>query len=101
MFASKSLSNTEQQDCNIEWEALDIFHGLKKFHHYCFAKEVYVKADHKPLRAMVIKDVATKSKSLQYIMLYIHQYSMCILYKPSSEVYIVDWLSHHNHERIQ
>ena len=30
-------------------------------------------------------------------MLHIHQYNMCILYKPSPDLYIVDWLSQHNH----
>ena len=27
----------------------------------------------------------------------IHQYNMCILYKPGPDLYIADWLSHHNH----
>ena len=35
-FGSKSLSNTEKRYSNIEREALDILHGLKKFHHYYF-----------------------------------------------------------------
>ena len=30
-------------------------------------------------------------------MLHIHQFNMCILYKPGPELYIVDRLSHHNH----
>ena len=30
-------------------------------------------------------------------MLHIHQYSGCILYKLDPNLYIVDWLSHHNH----
>ena len=30
-------------------------------------------------------------------MLCIHQYNVCILYQPGPDVYIVDWLSHHNH----
>ena len=41
-FASKSLMGTECRYSNIEREALGILHGLKKFHHYCFAREVYV-----------------------------------------------------------
>ena len=92
-FASKSLLNAEQWYSNIEWEALGILYGLKKFHHYCFAKKVYVITEHKPLAAMVHKHVATLSKQLQCIMLYIHQYSVCILYKPGPQLYIADWLS--------
>ena len=37
---------------NIEREALGILHGLKKFHHYCFAREVLIITDHKPLVAI-------------------------------------------------
>ena len=56
-FASKSLSSSESQFSNIEWEAHGILHGLEKFHHCCIAKGVYVKTDYKPLVAMVSKDV--------------------------------------------
>ena len=37
---------------NIERGALGILHGLKKFHHYCFAREVLVITDHKQLVAI-------------------------------------------------
>ena len=30
-------------------------------------------------------------------MLYIYQYSVCILYKTGLALYVVDWLSHYNH----
>ena len=46
-FASKSLMNAEHRCSNIESEALGILHRLKKFHHYCFTREVYVITDHK------------------------------------------------------
>ena len=48
-FDSKSLTDTEHRYSNIEREAPGILHGLKKFHHYCFAREVYVITNHKPL----------------------------------------------------
>ena len=46
---------------NIKREALDILHGLKKFHHYCFVREVHVITDHKMLVTLVSKDVAKLS----------------------------------------
>ena len=95
-FASKSLSTKEWQYSNIDKEALGILHRLDKFH-YSFAKEMYVFTDHNPLVAMINKDVLTLSQQLLCIMLNIHQYSMHILYKPGSKLYIIDWLSHHNH----
>ena len=35
-FASKCLTGAEKCYSNIEREAIDILHGLEKFHYYCF-----------------------------------------------------------------
>ena len=58
---------------NIEQKALGMLHGLEKFQHYCFAKEVCKITDLKPLVAMLCKDVATLSQQLVCIMLRIYQ----------------------------
>ena len=55
VFASKRLTDTEQRYSNIKQEALGILHGLEKFHHYCFAREVLIITDHKPLVAIFKK----------------------------------------------
>ena len=96
-FSSTSLSSIAWWYRNIVGEALGILHGLEKSCHHCFAKEVYTVTDHKPSKVMVNIDVATLSQWLQCIMLHIHQYSMCIQYKPGPDLYIVDWLSFHSH----
>ena len=61
-FASKSLTGAEQRYSNIKCEALGILHGLEKFHHYCFGREVLVITDHKPLVSIFKKDVDTLSQ---------------------------------------
>ena len=71
VFASKSLTGAEHRYSNIKREALDILHGLKKFHHYCFAREVLIITDHKPLVAIFKKDVA----------MLLHMCIQCILLK--------------------
>ena len=48
-FASKSLTGAEQRYSNIKQEVLGILHGLEKFHHYCFGREVLIITDHKLL----------------------------------------------------
>ena len=63
-FSSKSLTGAEQRYSNIECEALGILHGLEKFHHYCFGREVLVITDHKLLVSMFKKDLATLSQML-------------------------------------
>ena len=61
-FASKSLMGTKHRYSNIKCEALGILHGLEKFHHYCFGREVHMITDHKLLVSMFKKDVATLSQ---------------------------------------
>ena len=92
-FVSKSLTGAEQRYSNIECEVLGILHGLEKFHHYCFGREVLVITDHKPLVSIFKKDVAMLSQQIQYILLKIHQYRVQIIYKPGPDISIADWLS--------
>ena len=86
-FACKSLFNAKQCYRHFEWKASGILHGLGKFHHYCFAKEVCLITDQMPLVAIISKDVAKMFQHLQCIMLYIHQYKVCILYKPGPDLH--------------
>ena len=65
VFASKSLSCAERRYSNIGREALGILHGLEKFHHYSFMREVSRITDHKPLVAIFKKDVAMLSQRIQ------------------------------------
>ena len=59
-------------------ETLGIPHGLKKFHHYCFADEVCMGSDHEPPVSTFKKCVASLSHRLQRILLRIHQYKNAI-----------------------
>ena len=52
-FSSKCLSCAEWWYYKIIGEPFGILHGLERFHHYCFSKEVCVIMDHKPLVVMV------------------------------------------------
>ena len=95
---SKSLTSTECRYSNIEREALGILHDLEKFHHYCFARDITVITDHKPMVAIFKTDVVMLSQRIQCIILRIHQYRMSIIYKPGPKNFIADWLSWHSHE---
>ena len=97
----KCLSSAEWHHSNIKWVALGILYGLERFYHFYFAEEIYIITDHKPLVAMVSKDVAGVSQWLQCIMLCINKDSLPILYKTGPDLYIADWLSWHNHMEIR
>ena len=96
-FSRKSLSITEWCYSNITRKALRILHGLEMFYCYCFTKEVCIVTDHKPLVAIISKDLAMLYQCLQCIMLCSYQYGVCIIYKPGPDLYIVEWLSYNNH----
>ena len=98
VFASKSLTGVECRYSNMKKEALFILHELEKFHHYCFAREILIITNHKPLVAIFKKDVATLSQHIQCILLKNHQYRVQIIYKPGPENFIADWLSQHKHK---
>ena len=95
-FASKSLTGAEQRYSNIKQGALGILHGLEKFHHYCFGREVLIITDHK-LVSIFKKDVAMLLQCIQCTLLKIHQYRVQVMYKPGPDIFIADWLSRHNH----
>ena len=78
-LTSKSLMSTEQCYSSIENETLGILHGLERFPHYCFDREVCIITDHRSLVAILSKDVAMLSPQLQCIMLCIHWYRVCII----------------------
>ena len=73
-------------------------HGLEKFHHYCFTREVSIITDHKLLVSIFKKDIATLLQRLQWILLRVHQYRVNIIYKPGPDLFITNCLSRQNHK---
>ena len=56
VYASKSLTPTEQGYSNIEREMLGVVFGMERFHHYAFGRRVTVETDHKPLQSIWKKE---------------------------------------------
>ena len=92
-FASKTLTSAEWRYSNIEREALGKLHGLEKFHHYCFGRDVSIITVHKPIIEIFKNDVVTLSQWIQCILLRIHQYQVRIMYKLRLGIFITVWLS--------
>ena len=63
-----------------------------RVHPYSLAKKACVFTEHKPLVAIITKDMVTLSQCLQCIMLHIHHYRVQTIYKPDPYLHIVDWL---------
>ena len=59
--------------------------------------QAYVITDLTPLVAIISEVVTMLSQWLQCIMPQIHQYRMHMIYKPSPDLCIIDWLCHNGH----
>ena len=64
-FPSKSLTGMEHRYSNIEREALGILHGLQKFDHYCFVREVYIITNHDLLISIFKENMEMLSQWIQ------------------------------------
>lgn len=92
-YASKAITETEQQYANIEREALSVVWGLKRFHYFIYGKSCTIHTDHKPLEAIFKKKLSKCPARLQRFALRALKYDVTILYVKGAEVPIADALS--------
>ena len=85
VYASKSLTPTEQRYAQIEKEMLAVVFGCQKFHKLIYGKsDVTIESDHKPLESLMKKPIHASPMRIQKMMLvttlrvkaYIHQWEM-------------------------
>ncbi len=61
-YASRALTEMEQQYAQIEKEMLAIVYGLDKFHSYTYGQRIAVETDHKPIETIHRKPLHTAPK---------------------------------------
>ena len=93
-YASRALTQTEQNYAQIEKECLSIVFAAERFEHYILGKDkVKALTDHKPLVTIFKKPILTSPKRLQRMRLRLQKYSLDIEYKPGPQMHISDTLS--------
>ena len=93
-FASKSLTETEQNYAQIEKEMYAITFGCERFHQYVYGRKVTVETDHKPLEAINKKPLSAAPARLQRMMLRVQKYDQLnIVFKPGKQIPVADTLS--------
>ena len=92
-YASRSLSQTEQNYAQIEKELYAIVFGCEKFHQYVYGKCVHIQSDHKPLESIMKKPLMNAPARLQRMMLRLQKYNVVIMYKPGKDIPVADALS--------
>ena len=92
-YASKSLTETESNYCNIERGMLGIVFGLERFQHYAYGHHVTIETDHKPLESITRKHLMNTPARLMRMLLRIQKYDITVKYVPGKDIPIADELS--------
>ena len=93
-YASRALTETEQNWPQIDKELLAIVHGFEKFHSYVYGRPIDVQTDHNPLVSIIKKELHRASPRLQRLLLRLMKYRIKrVSYVPGKFLYLADTLS--------
>ena len=92
-YASRALTNNEVKWAQIEKEMASIVFACTTFHDYIYSKTVTVETDHKPLKSIFKKPISKAPARLQNMLLKLEKYSLVIVFKKGSKMYLADTLS--------
>ena len=92
-FASRALTEAEQNYIQIEKEMFAICFACHKFHQYIYGKSIDVHSDHRPLESILKKPSGKASPRLQRMMLQLQSYTLNVRYVPGKLMYVADTLS--------
>ena len=92
-YASKTLTETEENYAQIEKELYAVPFGCRRFHQYLYGRQVIVESDHKPLESIMRKPLAAAPPRLQRMILQLQRYDISIEHKPGKQIPVADTLS--------
>ena len=75
-FASKTLTPTQRNYCQIEKETLAIQFGLEAFRQYVYGIRITVESDHKPLLGLLQKPIASCTPRIQRMRLQLMRFDL-------------------------
>ncbi len=94
VYASKSLTPTEQRYAQIEKEMLAVVFGCQKFHKLIYGKsDVTIESDHKPLESLMKKPIHASPMRIQKMMLKLQPYELKLIYTSGKCIGLADCLS--------
>ena len=93
-YASKAMTNSQQNYTQIEKEMLAIVFGCTRFHEFIFGMPVvHIETDHKPLEMILKKPLYQAPPRLQQMIMTVQKYPLVVQYQPGKELVIADTLS--------
>lgn len=95
LFASCTLTKTQQNYAQLHREALAVVFAVKRFHKYIFGKEFTIYSDHQPLREIFNenKSIPVAAGRLQRWAIYLAMYNYHMRYRKGSKMCNADALS--------
>ncbi|XP_060806968.1 uncharacterized protein K02A2.6-like isoform X2 [Amyelois transitella] len=94
-FYSRCYTECQQRWAPIEKELFAICLAMEKYHQFVYGRRIVVETDHKPLVAIMNKDINQISARLQRMVLRLLKYDFEIKYIPGSRMFVADYLSRH------
>uniref|UniRef100_A0A669DK63 Gypsy retrotransposon integrase-like protein 1 n=1 Tax=Oreochromis niloticus TaxID=8128 RepID=A0A669DK63_ORENI len=93
-YASRAMTETESRYTQIEKETLGLVFGFEKFHTYVCGLPTFVaETDHKPLIAIIKKNLSEMSPRIQRLMMKLQRYDFNLIYTPGKHIVLADALS--------
>ena len=92
-YISRALTDCETRYAQIEKELLAIVFSCERFHQYTYGQHVTVQSDHRPLEAIMKKDLASCPKRLQNMLMRLQKYDVTVVYHPGKKMHLADTLS--------
>ncbi len=93
-YASRAMTSAECRYAQIEKECLGLVYGFEKFHSYVFGLPRFVaETDHKPLIAIIKKNLSEMSPRIQRLMMRLQRYDFDLIYTPGKSIVLADSLS--------
>ncbi|CAI5638743.1 unnamed protein product [Oreochromis niloticus] len=89
-YASRAMTETESRYAQIEKETLGLVFGFEKFHTYVYGLPTFVaETDHKPLIAIIEKNLSEMSPRIQRLMMKLQRYDFNLIYTPDPAMYVI------------
>ncbi|MGH0128263.1 UNVERIFIED_CONTAM: hypothetical protein FKN15_034099 [Acipenser sinensis] len=93
-YASRSMTESECRYAQIEKECLGLVFGCEKFHSYVYGLPTFTaETDHKPLIAIIKKNLNEMSPRIQRLMMKLQRYDFDLIYTPGKYIVLADALS--------
>ena len=80
MYASRTMTSTEQAYAQIEKETLAIVFAMERFHQFTYGRMTMVQSDHKPLETIMKKPLSKAPLRLQRMLLRLQRYDIAVSY---------------------